>query len=470
MSTQPQAPVAIAPPLPNRRNAELFLLGFAAVITTLALLIVEANQEQGLSWDLAQYMVAFLALFGGAHLAVRRFAPYADPLLLPVVALLNGLGLVMIHRLDLAMGPSSAGASGPNANQQTLWTLLGVVAFSLVIVFLKDHRVMARYGYVCGLTGLVLLIIPAILPSSISESNGAKIWIRLPGFSIQPAEVSKILLLIFFASVLVAKRSLFTSAGKHVLGMDLPRPRDLAPLLVAWIASVGVMVFEKDLGTSLLLYASFLVLVYVATDRLSWVLIGLTLFAVGSVAAYQVFGHVQTRVQNWLDPFADPDGAGYQMVQSLFSFATGGVFGTGLGNGQPGTVPAASTDFIVAAIGEELGLVGFAGVLMLYTILIIRGLRTAIAVRDSFGKLLAAGLASTLAIQLFIVVGGVTKLIPLTGLTTPWMSYGGSSLLANYVLLAILLHISHAARRPITTKPANATPIASAGTEVIQKV
>ena len=470
MSTQPQAPVAIAPPLPNRRNAELFLLGFAAVITTLALLIVEANQEQGLSWDLAQYMVAFLALFGGAHLAVRRFAPYADPLLLPVVALLNGLGLVMIHRLDLAMGPSSAGASGPNANQQTLWTLLGVVAFSLVIVFLKDHRVMARYGYVCGLTGLVLLIIPAILPSSISESNGAKIWIRLPGFSIQPAEVSKILLLIFFASVLVAKRSLFTSAGKHVLGMDLPRPRDLAPLLVAWIASVGVMVFEKDLGTSLLLYASFLVLVYVATDRLSWVLIGLTLFAVGSVAAYQVFGHVQTRVQNWLDPFADPDGAGYQMVQSLFSFATGGVFGTGLGNGQPGTVPAASTDFIIAAIGEELGLVGFAGVLMLYTILIIRGLRTAIAVRDSFGKLLAAGLASTLAIQLFIVVGGVTKLIPLTGLTTPWMSYGGSSLLANYVLLAILLHISHAARRPITTKPANATPIASAGTEVIQKV
>lgn len=471
MTTQPQAAVAVAPPLPNRRNAELFLLGFAAVITTVALLIVEANQEQGLSWDLAQYTLAYLALFGGAHLAVRRFAPYADPLLLPVVALLNGLGLVMIHRLDLAAGPIAAGgAGGPNANQQTLWTLVGVVVFSLVIVFLKDHRVLARYGYVCGLTGLVLLIIPAVLPSSISESNGAKIWIRLPGFSIQPAEVSKILLLIFFASVLVAKRSLFTSAGKHVFGMDLPRPRDLAPLLVAWIASVGVMVFEKDLGTSLLLYASFLVLVYVATDRLSWVFIGLTLFAVGSVAAYQVFGHVQTRVQNWLDPFADPEGAGYQMVQSLFSFATGGIFGTGLGNGQPGTVPAASTDFIIAAIGEELGLVGFAGVLMLYTIVIIRGLRTAIAVRDSFGKLLAAGLASTLAIQLFIVVGGVTKLIPLTGLTTPWMSYGGSSLLANYVLLAILLHISHAARRPITTKPVNATPIASASTEVIEKV
>jgi cell division protein FtsW len=460
------------PPLPNRRNAELFLLGFATVITTVALLIVEANQEQGLRWDLASYTLAYMALFAGAHLAIRRFAPYADPLLLPVVALLNGLGLVMIHRLDLAAGDiTSDGVRGPSANQQMMWTLVGVVAFALVVIFLRDHRVLARYGYVCGAAGLILLAIPAVLPSSVSEQNGAKIWIELPHFSIQPAEFSKILLLIFFAAVLVSKRSVFTSAGKHFLGMDLPRPRDLAPLLAAWIISVGVMIFEKDLGTSLLLYASFLILVYVATDRLSWVVIGLALFAAGSVAAYYLFAHVRVRVQNWLDPFADPDGAGYQMVQSLFSFATGGIFGTGLGNGQPGTVPAASTDFIIAAVGEELGLVGLAGVLMLYTIVIIRGLRTALAVRDSFGKLLAAGLASTLAIQLFIVVGGVTKLIPLTGLTTPWMSYGGSSLLANYVLLAILIRISHAARRPIVTRPpTSSTPIASASTEVIEKV
>jgi cell division protein FtsW len=471
MSTQPQAPVTVVPPLPNRRNSELLLLAFAALITTVALLIVEANQERGLDWDLAQYTLGYLALFGAAHLTVRRFTPYADPLLLPIVALLNGLGLVMIHRLDLAEGSLGAGGTGsPSANQQMLWTLVGVVAFCLVVAFLNDHRILARYGYVCGLAGLVFLMIPAILPSSISEENGAKIWIRVEGFSIQPAEVSKILLLIFFAAVLVAKRSLFTSAGKHILGMNLPRPRDLAPLLAAWTASVGVMVFEKDLGTSLLLYASFLVLVYIATDRLSWVLLGLTLFAFGSVVAYYAFTHVQVRVQNWLDPFADPDGTGYQMVQSLFSFATGGIFGTGLGNGQPGNVPAASTDFIIAAIGEELGLVGFAGVLMLYTILIIRGLRTAVAVRDSFGKLLAAGLASTLAIQLFIVVGGVTKLIPLTGLTTPWLSYGGSSLIANYVLLAILIRISDSARRPLTTTTPNAAPIAAAHTEVIGRV
>ena len=462
MTTAPQAPVAVIPPLPTRRNSELALLCFATLITGVALLIVETNQEQGLRWDLLAYTLAFLTLFGCAHLAIRRFAPFADPLLLPVVALLNGLGLVLIHRLDLLPGTTD---DEPGAAQQMLWTLAGVVGFVLVVVFLKDHRLLARYDYIYGLTGLVLLAIPALLPAKLSETNGAKIWIRLPGFSIQPAEFSKILLLVFFAGVLVAKRNLFASAGKHFLGLDLPRPRDLAPLLAAWIISVGVMVFEKDLGTSLLLYASFLVMVYIATERFSWVVIGLTLFGAGSFVAYHLFAHVRGRVQTWMEPFADPEGAGYQMVQSQFSFATGGVFGTGLGNGQPGTVPAASTDFITAVVGEELGLVGLAGVLMLYAIVIIRGMRTAIAVRDSFGKLLAAGLASTLGIQLFIVVGGVTGLIPLTGLTTPWMSYGGSSLVANYLLLGILIRISHAARRPINTS--QRTPIAAAHTEVI---
>jgi cell division protein FtsW (lipid II flippase) len=469
MTTQLQPPVAVTPPLPTRRNAELLLLCFAALITVAALLIVEANQERGLRWNLISYGLIFLLVFGSAHLAIRRFAPYTDPLLLPIVALLNGLGLVMIHRLDLVNNELS-GRRHPSATQQMLWTVVGVAAFALVVTFLKDHRRLARYGYICGITGLVFLVIPALLPASLSEQNGAKIWIRFPGFSIQPAEFSKILLLIFFSAVLIAKRGLFTSVGKHFMGMTLPRPRDLAPLLAAWVISVGVMAFEKDLGTSLLLYASFLVMLYLATQRFSWVVIGLVLFVAGSVVAYFIFPHVRTRVQMWWDPFSDPDGAGYQIVQSLFSFATGGIFGTGLGNGQPDTVPAASTDFIIAAFGEELGLVGFASILMLYTIVIVRGLRTAIATRESFGKLLAAGLASTLAIQLFVVVGGVTQLIPLTGLTTPWMSYGGSSLLANYVLLAILARISHSARRPLRTRARKKSPIAAASTEVIERV
>jgi cell division protein FtsW (lipid II flippase) len=469
MTTRLQPPVAVTPPLPTRRNAELLLLCFAALITVAALLIVEANQHRGLRWNLTGYGLIFLFVFGSAHLAIRRFAPYTDPLLLPIVALLNGLGLVMIHRLDLVNNELS-GHRHPSATQQMLWTVVGVAAFALVVTFLKDHRQLARYGYICGVAGLVFLVIPALLPASLSEQNGAKIWIRFPGFSIQPAEFSKILLLIFFSAVLITKRSLFTSVGKHFMGMTLPRPRDLAPLLAAWVISVGVMALEKDLGTSLLLYASFLVVVYLATQRFSWVVIGVGLFVAGSVAAYFIFEHVRVRVQMWWDPFADPDGAGYQIIQSMFSFATGGVFGTGLGNGQPDTVPAASTDFIIAAFGEELGLVGFASILMLYTIVIVRGLRTAIATRESFGKLLAAGLASTLAIQLFIVVGGVTHLIPLTGLTTPWLSYGGSSLLANYVLLAILARISHSARRPLRTRARNTTPIAMASTEVIERV
>ena len=471
MTTQPQPVVAVTPPLPNRRNAELLLLGFAAVITAVALLIVEANQERGISWDLAQYVIAYSALFGAAHVAIRRFAPYADPLLLPVVALLNGLGLVLIHRLDLAEGTLVSGpADGPSANQQMLWTLVGVSAF------VARGGLPQRTTGCSPATGTCAAGRPGLLgdpgAAAVVDLRGVRREDLDPvaGLLIQPAEFSKILLLMFFAAVLVAKRTVFTSAGKHFLGMNLPRPRDLAPLLAAWIISIGVMIFEKDLGTSLLLYASFLVMVYIATERLSWVVIGLALFAAGSIAAYHLFAHVETRVKTWLDPFADPDGTGYQMVQSMFSFATGGVFGAGLGNGQPSTVPAASTDFIIAVVGEELGLVGLAGVLMLYTIVIIRGLRTSIAVRDSFGKLLAAGLASTLAIQLFIVVGGVTNLIPLTGLTTPWMSYGGSSLLANYVLLAILVRISHAARRPIVTKPHQVTPIAAASTEVIERV
>ncbi|UGT59311.1 FtsW/RodA/SpoVE family cell cycle protein [Nocardia asteroides] len=468
----PPGGFAPAPPPATKRNAELLLLGFAAVITTASLFLVEASQEQSLTWEIAKYGLAYLALFGIAHLAVRRFAPFADPLLLPIAALLNGLGLVLIHRLDLAAAQSAAyngsETPSPDANSQVLWTALGMIVFVGVLVVLRDYRTLARYSYTLGLVGLVALAIPAVLPGRFSEANGAKIWIRLPGISLQPGEFAKILLIIFFASVLVARRDLFTVAGKRFLGMEFPRARDLGPILVVWIVCIGVLVFEKDLGTSLLIFSTVLVMLYIATERVGWLLIGFSLLGVGFVFAYQLFGHVRVRVDTWLHPFEDYSNTGYQISQSLFGLATGGLAGTGLGSGRPSQVPFAKTDFIVTTIGEELGLIGLAAVLILFLMLVVRGLRTALAVRDSFGKLLAAGLAFTIAVQVFVVVGGVTKLIPLTGLTTPFVSYGGSSLLANYALLALLIRISDAARAPApVARREPAAPLAEAQTEMI---
>lgn len=469
----PPGGFAPAPPPSTRRNVELLLLAAAAVITTVSLFLVEASQEQSITLDIAKYGLAYLALFGVAHLAVRRFAPFADPLLLPIVALLNGLGLVLIHRLDLADQQTAAYNSwalpSPDANQQILWTALGTLVFITLLIALRDYRTLARYSYTLGLIGLVALAIPAILPSKFSETNGAKIWIRLPGFSVQPGEFAKILLIIFFASVLVAKRELFTAAGRHVLGMEFPRGRDLGPILAVWIVCIGVLVFEKDLGTSLLIFSTVLVMLYIATERVGWLVIGGGLLALGFFFAYQLFGHVRVRVETWLHPFDDYNNTGYQISQSLFGLATGGLAGTGLGSGRPNQVPFAKTDFIVTTIGEELGLIGLTAVLVLFLIFVVRGLRTALAVRDSFGKLLAAGLSFTIAIQLFVVVGGVTKLIPLTGLTTPFMSYGGSSLLANYALLALLIKISDAARAPAPVRKREPAPIADAQTEFLRR-
>lgn len=470
----PPGGFAPAPPPSTRRNAELLLLAGATVIVTVSLFLVEASQEQSVTWEIAKYGFAYLALFAVAHMAVRRFAPFADPLLLPIAALLNGLGLVLIHRLDLADAQTAAYNSwpipSPDANQQILWTGLGMIIFITILVVLRDYRTLARYGYTLGLVGLVALAIPALLPGAYSETNGSKIWIRLPGLSVQPGEFAKILLIIFFASVLVAKRDLFTAAGRHFLGMEFPRARDLGPILVVWIVCIGVLVFEKDLGTSLLIFSTVLVMLYIATERVGWLVIGGALLSIGFFFAYQSFSHVRVRTQTWLHPFADYNNTGYQISQSLFGLATGGLAGTGLGSGRPSQVPFAKTDFIITTIGEELGLIGLTAVLLLFLVFVVRGLRTALAVRDSFGKLLAAGLSFTIAIQLFVVVGGVTKLIPLTGLTTPFMSYGGSSLLANYALLALLIKVSDAARAPAPVRKKDpVAPIADATTELLRK-
>lgn len=468
-------PVTPAPaPLPTGRGIELILLAFVAVMFTGALVLVEANQEQQLTQALLWLGLAYLGLFAVAHVAVRRFAPYADPLILPCVALLNALGLVMIHRLDLAE-VAQATALGDDLpptliSRQVAWTAIGLVLFVGVLWLVKDHRKLARYAYTSGFAGIVLLALPGVLPSSISEVNGAKLWILIGPVSIQPGEFAKILLIVFFAAYLVQKRELFTTAGRRFLGMELPRPRDLGPLLVAWGLSVGVLVLERDLGTSLLFFGIVLVLLYAATERVSWLVIGLAFFAGGAFVAYQLFGHVRVRVQVWLDPFQDFNGTGFQIGQALFGLGTGGVGGTGLGAGRPDLVPFAYSDFMLSSLGEELGLIGLAAILVVYLILITRGLRSALAVRDSFGKLLATGLAFTLALQIFTVIGGASKLIPLTGLTLPFLSYGGSSLLANYALVALLLRVSNAARAPLNRRPAAPLPpIAEAGTELVER-
>jgi cell division protein FtsW (lipid II flippase) len=438
---------------PTGRAAELGLLVLAAALVTAALVIVELNQNRALSWHLAAYGGAYLVALAVAHLLVRRFAPYADPVLLPVAALLNGLGLVMIYRLDLAAAASAVnrGEEPPaaQASLQLVWTAVALVLFLLVLVIIRDHRSLASYAYTLAVAGIVFLAVPALLPARYSQVNGAQIWIRIPGlFSIQPAEFAKIALIIFAAAFLVTKRGVLSTAGKRVLGLTLPRARDLGPLVVALLLALAVLVRGNDLGTSLLLFGTLLTMVYLASGRVSWLIIGLLGFAAGAALAYRLFGHVRVRVNIWLHPFDDPLGAGYQLVQSLFGLGTGGMFGTGLGAGRPDIVPFASTDFITAALGEELGLVGLAAILLLYLVLATRGLRTALAVKDPFGSLLAGGLAFAIALQVFVIVGGVTRLIPLTGLTTPFLSYGGSSLLANWIILALLVRISDSARRP----------------------
>jgi cell division protein FtsW (lipid II flippase) len=463
---------------PTRRGTELALLAFVSVMVTIALVLVEANQEQQLTMQIVYLGLAYLALLTAAHFAVRRWAPYADPLILPCVALLNGIGLVMIHRIDLAQLAAATAAGkhfSEQAPKQLVWTALGLVFFVAILIAVKDHRTLSRYGYTFGLVGLILLVLPGILPSSLSAVNGAKVWIILPFGSIQPGEFAKILLIVFFAAFLVAKRDLFMAAGRKVLGLELPRPRDLGPLVAALFASVGVLALEKDLGNSLLIFGIVLVMIYIATERAAWVIIGLVPFIGACVLAFKMFTHVQQRVANWIDPFATYTkvGGGLQMAQSLFGLSAGGIFGTGLGAGHPNLVPEASSDFITAGIGEELGLLGLFAVMMIYLLLALRGLRGAIAVRDTFGKLLGGGLAFSLVWQVFVVIGGVTKLIPETGLTSPFLSAGGSSLLANYMLVALLLRISDSARRPRPgtssgPKPPQA-PLAEAHTVMVER-
>jgi cell division protein FtsW (lipid II flippase) len=442
------------------------MLVFAVAVVLFAYASVGLGLNGKVPPGIVSYGLGFAVLMGIAHLATRRFAPWADPLLLPLAGILNGLGIVMIYRLQqVGRGGNPGVMSLPLSTSATfiqlIYTALGIAGFVAVLALVREPRVLQRYTYTMGAIGLVLLALPALLPASISEvqGTGAKIQVSIGGFTIQPAEFAKLALAVSFAGYLVAKRDVLSLAGRRFLGIDLPRARDLGPVLIAWVASLLVLIFESDIGTSALFFGMFLVMLYVATQRTSWLLIGFLLFVAGALAASRVIAHVGARFTVWLHPFTAANvfcnpatqthcEPSYQLVQGLYGLGYGGVLGTGLGHGQPYWTPLVQSDFIVTAFGEELGLTGLMAILLVYALIVQRGLRAAVAVRDPFSKLLAGGLAFVLALQVFIIVGGVTRLIPLTGITTPFLSQGGSSLVASWMMIALLARISDTARRP----------------------
>lgn len=410
-----------------------------------------------LEGEAPDYLLSYALLLAGialvGHLLLRWRAPYADPVLLPVVVALNGIGLTMITRVHITLNNrQTVPGWDVDPTRHMMWMVVGALAGFAVLIVLRDHRTLRRYTWTSLVVGLVLLLLP-LAPGIGREINGSRLWIGIAGFSFQPAELAKIAFAIFFAGYLVTHRDTLTLAGKKVLGLTLPRMRDLGPILLAWGLSILVLLFQRELGTSILLFGLFVAMLYVATERLSWVIIGV-LLSVGGVALVAMnVGYVEARFDVWLhalDPEVysrSPGGSG-QIVSGLFGMAGGGLFGTGWGEGYPTLTYSANADMIVASLAEELGLTGMVAILLLYLIMAQRGLRIAIGVRDGFGKLLASGLAFVIALQVFIVVGGVTRVIPLSGLTMPFLAAGGSSLLANWVIVALLMRISDGARRP----------------------
>ncbi|MCQ0023699.1 FtsW/RodA/SpoVE family cell cycle protein, partial [Streptomyces somaliensis DSM 40738] len=426
---------------PKRRGVEFSLLCCAVLCSMYGYAAVGLAHGGALPHDVAGYGagLGLLALTG--HLAVRFGAPYADPLLLPVALLLNGLGLVLIHRLDLETPADRA------APAQLVWTTLGVVLFAAVVVCLRDHRLLRRCAYPSVAAALVLLTVPIFFPAV----NGARIWIRAGGLSFQPGEIAKIMLAVFFAAYLAANRAALAHTGRAPGRARPPAGRALGPVVAVWLASVGVLVLERDLGTSLLFFGLFVILLYVATGRTGWVAVGLLLASAGAFAVGALEPHVHGRVEDWLHPFASIEagrGPG-QLAQSLFAFAAGGVFGSGLGLGHSALIGfAAKSDFILATAGEELGYAGLTALFLLYALLVARGYHYGLALRDPFGRLLATGLASLLAFQVFVVAGGVTGLIPLTGMAMPFLAQGGSSVVTNWITVALLVRLSDSARAP----------------------
>ncbi len=440
---QTALPTPDAGPTTRTGGIQLALVIFAALLSVGAYVLVTVGKTGRTPPDVGAFVAGIAAAYLLAHVVVTRFARGADPVLLPVAAILAGLGYAEIYRLDTGL-----------AAEQLGWLLLALALFGVTIVVIRDHRSLDAYTYTIGLVGLALLLLP-IAPGIGETINGARLWVRLGPIRFQPSEIAKVLIVVFLASYLSARKELLAVATRRLGPLRLPEPRYLGPLLVAWFVSLAVLFMEKDLGSSMLFFGIFVIMLWAATGRASYLVLGAVLFAIGAFIGYAAFAHVQDRVAIWLHALEPRyiNGVGYQVAQGEFAMAWGGLAGTGLGQGHPGLIPFASTDFIFAALGEELGLFGVVAVLLLYVTLVGRGFRAALAREDGFSKLLATGLAATLALQTFIIVGGVTRVIPLTGITLPFVSYGGSSLVANFVILALLIRISapsprHARRRP----------------------
>jgi len=424
------------------RNIELGLLVAALGLSALALALVQWGAQGFLDWTLLTYAAGLAGLSLGLHLVLRVMARDADPFIVPIATMLNGLGITMIHRLDLASGATGWAAAGV---RQMAWTAVALGIAIVVLLIIRNYRVLLRYRYLAMLAGIVLLTMP-FWPGIGLTVNGATLWVQVWGMVFQPGEVAKIALAIFFAGYLMTARDSLRTVGTTFLGVRWPRVRDLGPLLVIWVVAMAVLVFQRDLGTSLLYFGLFIAMLYIATNRVLWLSLGGGLFLAGaSVAATQI-SYVTGRVNGWLDPFSAESygaaGGSYQLVQGLFGLAEGGFVGSGLGVGQPNLVPLANSDYIVAALGEELGLFGIFGLLALYLLLVSRGFRVGFTGTDDFGRLLASGLAFVLALQVFVVIGGITRIIPVTGLTTPFLAAGGSSLVANWIIVALLLRLS----------------------------
>ena len=409
----------------SRRTTELLLLIAAAFPVTLLYAMYVITSGETLSFQTLAVPIGLFAAFAAAHIAVRIFAPGADPALLPIVFVLSGVGITFVTRLapDLAMN-------------QLLYLFIGVALMVVTLALVKNLDVVKRYKYTFGFIGIVLLVLPMFIGTEIS---GSKLWIQIAGFSIQPGEFAKVFVVLFLAGYLSANRELLSISNRSVLGFKVPRLRLLAPLFIMWGICMLIVVFERDLGSAVLFYTIFLIMLYVATGRLSYVVIGLVLLAVGGVAAYKTMSHVRVRFQIWLDPFSDAQDTGYQLVQSLYSLADGGLVGVGIGKGLATSIPVVESDFIFSAIGEEMGLLGASAILILYMLFAVRGFTTAARAKSDLAAFCAAGLTASISFQAFLIVGGVTRLIPLTGVTLPFMSQGGSSLLSSFIIVGLLM-------------------------------